>query len=95
MSHSLLTLLYVTLTDKPTLCHTNTALSIDHYNCTDQEFMCNNGKCISVEYVCDGDPDCFTLEDESMAICQRKYNVLLTGVKPVNSLYFLFLKYLS
>ena len=32
--------------------------------CKGEEFQCGNGVCISVDYVCDGNDDCFDNSDE-------------------------------
>lgn len=32
--------------------------------CTDKEYRCPSGRCISITYVCDGDNDCGGWEDE-------------------------------
>ncbi len=33
-------------------------------DCGDDEFQCDNGQCVRVEWVCDGDTDCLDGSDE-------------------------------
>lgn len=43
-------------------------------NCTDDQFMCTDGRCIMSEHVCDGNPHCTHSDDELN--CPRKINFL-------------------
>ena len=38
-------------------------------DCDDNEFRCNDGKCISNDYVCDDIDDCLDWEDELPPVC--------------------------
>ena len=38
-------------------------------DCNDNEFRCNDGKCISNDYVCDDIDDCLDWEDELPPVC--------------------------
>ena len=38
-------------------------------NCMSSQFQCDNGRCISREYVCDGDDDCRDNSDEVVVRC--------------------------
>jgi len=37
--------------------------------CKNDEFRCDNGRCISKQWTCDGDSDCPHGEDEKKANC--------------------------
>jgi hypothetical protein len=38
-------------------------------DCEPSEFPCDNGNCVYVGYVCDGDDDCGDGSDESTLLC--------------------------
>ena len=39
--------------------------------CNENEMTCNDNKCISLGWVCDGDTDCSNGEDESPTLCKK------------------------
>ncbi|KAG5681486.1 hypothetical protein PVAND_010916 [Polypedilum vanderplanki] len=42
--------------------------------CTERQFQCNNGECIPMKYLCDGEPDCQDKSDEDQTECSHKQN---------------------
>ena len=39
--------------------------------CKNDEFRCDNGRCISKQWTCDGDSDCPNGDDEKKANCRK------------------------
>ena len=44
---------------------------VEYPECTDQEFECNSGQCISAVKRCDGINDCFDGFDEAEELCGK------------------------
>ena len=43
--------------------------------CSDQEFTCDNGNCIRVDWVCDDDDDCLDNSDERNCTAKEKPDI--------------------
>jgi Low-density lipoprotein receptor domain class A len=40
--------------------------------CTERQFQCNNGECIPIKFICDGETDCPEGDDEDPYSCAHK-----------------------
>ena len=57
------------------LCHVIPLLSIETRSCETDQFRCKNGRCLPIDYRCDGDNDCDDNSDESPIAQCRKLTV--------------------
>ena len=44
---------------------------LDHEECSEESFRCNNGECVNLNATCDFTPDCKDASDEESDTCGK------------------------